>query len=262
MHERLAELNARRDQAARLEQERADLEIEINAFRQTYLARVGPAQAELDALELHIAEYRVRNDLVRLRGRGLTPAQLEADVDWELRGRRAQFEGYQESVRQAAPAPDADLEPTVRSDLRALYRDLAKRAHPDLALDEADRAERGSWMADINAAYARADVEALQALAQRAAAPGAVDATWDAKRLRTEIERLDTVIAALRADIAELNRSDWLAMKLDAALARWRGIDWFEHARRATQRRAAERRVELDTLIAEFRDRVREAGLA
>jgi hypothetical protein len=259
-----AELEARREQVARLEQERADLRIEIDAFRLDYLARVGPAQADLEALELHIAEYRLRNELIRLRGDTLDAYKLEAEVNWELRGRREQFAGYQESIHQAESAGHAaapELDSAALRDLKTLYRELAKRAHPDLALDEADRAARGAWMADINAAYARTDLVALRELSARLIGSG-LDRAWDdARRLRTEIERLEGVIVEMRAEIAEMNRSDWLAMKLDAALARSRGADWFAQTRRQIEVRAAGRRAELEALIAEFRELVSQAGL-
>ena len=86
-----AELEARRDRVARLEQERADLQIEIDAFQRAYLARLAAAQSDLEALELSLAEYRLRNELLRLRGSALDAHKLEAEVAWQLRGRRQQF---------------------------------------------------------------------------------------------------------------------------------------------------------------------------
>ena len=257
-----AELEARRDFVARLEQERADLQIELDGFRQRYMGRVGSAQAELEALELHIAEYRLRNELVRLRGNLLDAAKLEAEVDWQLRGRREQFSGYQDSVRQAERAERAaqSLDPGTQLDLKALYRDLAKRAHPDLAMDEADRATRGALMAEINAAYARFDLAALRAISARLGASGR-EGQSTAAALRAEIERLEGIISTLRGEIARLNQSDWMAMKIDAALARSRGIDWFDQARKHILARTAERRRELDRLVATFRELVQQAGL-
>jgi hypothetical protein len=258
-----AELEARRDFVARLEQERADLQIELDEFRQMYTARVGSAQAELESLELHIAEYQLRNELVRLRGNLLDAARLEAEVDWQLRGRREQFTGYQESVRQAERAECAArvLEPAMQLDLRALYRDLAKRTHPDLATDETDRTARGILMAEINAAYARFDLVALRAISARLDASERDGQSTGAVALRAEIERLEGVISTLRGEIARLNQSDWMAMKIDAALARSRGFDWFDQARRHILARTAERRRELDRLVAAFRELVQQAGL-
>ncbi|HKZ84968.1 MAG TPA: J domain-containing protein [Anaerolineae bacterium] len=258
------EVEARRAQAARLEQERVDLQVEIEAFRLAYLSHAGAAQAELQALEIHIAEYQLRNELMRLRGKFLSASQLEAEVDWQMRRRREEFTAYQDSVfraeretSQPPPAPD----PATQNDLKSLYRDLAKRAHPDLATDDAERASRGALMVEINAAYRRSDLTALKAIFARSSDSGQ-EVPDDMERLRAEITRLDGLISKIRAEIADLNRSDWMTMKLDAALARARGIDWFELARRQTEMRAAERRAELDDLIVEFMDRVRSAGLA
>ena len=259
-----AELEKRRDFVARLEQERADVQNEVDAFRLEYNRRVGDLQADLDVLDLHVAEYKLRNELVRLRGNSLDAHKLEAEVEWRLRDRREQFAGYRESVRQAqrAPLPNA-IDAASGSELRSVYRDLAKRIHPDLTTDPADRVERDRLMADINAAYARSDLPSLKAISARlAGAAGAVRCSEDAEWLRAEIARLDLLIIDIRSSIAEMNRSDWLAMKLDSVLARSRGLDWFASARRTLEARIPERRAELEALIAEFRELVRTAGLA
>lgn len=261
-----AKLETRRDRIARLEQERADLRIEVETFRKAYSARLGPLQTELDTLELRTAEYRVRNALVRLRGNGMSAGQLEAEVERQLRDRRrgSSKHDWPTDPTPSAATAEVSLDPPAPDpELKLLYRELAKRAHPDLAFDEDDRAERGRLMAEINAAYARSDSSALRAIGAGLNLSGG---TWadpdDAGWLRGEIARLDEVAAALRAEIAELNRSDWMAMKLDASLARARGIDWFGQARQELETRIAGRRVELDRLIDDFRDLVRQAGLA
>ena len=255
------ELAARRDLVARLEQERADLQIEIAAFRQVYLRRVGPARAELDALDLHITEYKLRNELIRLRGSALDPAKLEAEVEWQLRDRRQQFAGYRESIRRAEATVSTDLSSADQLTLKSIYRDLAKRVHPDLAIDAADRDARGKLMAEINAAYGRSDLQALRAMLSRLSEPGGAEGMLSDDRLQAEIDRLEQVIVVMRNDIAELNRSDWMVMKLDAAIARSKGIDWFDRAHRWVDQEAAKRRVELDGLIAEFRDLLQRAGI-
>jgi TPR repeat protein len=47
------------------------------------------------------------------------------------------------------------------SALKRLYRAVAKRIHPDLASDPADRQKRGKLMAEANAAYQRHDLDTL-----------------------------------------------------------------------------------------------------
>lgn len=260
----LAQLEAQRDQLARLEQERADLQIEIEAFRLEYTARVGEAQAELEALEIHIAEYRLRNELLRLRRGEIDAARLEYEIEWQLRGRREQFAGYQESVRRAAYAADVQRPAPAASDapaLKSIYRELAKRIHPDLASDANERGARGQLMAQANEAYARFDAQALQAMLAQATGLRPEPVTRSADQLRAEMARLDRIIAEVRGEIAELNRSAWMSMKLDASLARSRGLDWFANARRQIEAQVAQRRIELDGLVAEFRDLVHQFGL-
>src|ERR1035438_4594398 len=48
------------------------------------------------------------------------------------------------------------------TELKTLYREVAKRVHPDLATDEADRHKREQLMAEANAAYQRGDADALR----------------------------------------------------------------------------------------------------
>ena len=43
-----------------------------------------------------------------------------------------------------------------------MYREAAKRIHPDLATDPADRERRTRFMAEANRAYEAGDAEALQ----------------------------------------------------------------------------------------------------
>jgi DnaJ-class molecular chaperone len=49
-------------------------------------------------------------------------------------------------------------------DLKRLYREIAKRIHPDLATDDAERAKRNQLMAEVNRAYADGDEARLRAI--------------------------------------------------------------------------------------------------
>ena len=66
-----SDVQALRDQLARLEQEHADLVVELGEFETLYNARVGPLQAKLEEAQLHIAEYKLRIELVQWRGSSL-----------------------------------------------------------------------------------------------------------------------------------------------------------------------------------------------
>jgi hypothetical protein len=53
---------------------------------------------------------------------------------------------------------------------RKLYRELARKAHPDLAQDEDERKRRDEFIARVNAAYARGDEALLRELSKEWAA--------------------------------------------------------------------------------------------
>ena len=53
---------------------------------------------------------------------------------------------------------------------RKLYRELARKAHPDLAQDETERERRGEFIARVNAAYGLGDAALLRELAEEWAA--------------------------------------------------------------------------------------------
>ena len=93
-----------REQLARLEQEHADLVVELNEFETLYNARVGPLQAKLEEAQLHIAEYKLRIELVHWRGSSLAPSQLEAEVEYRLRDQRRYAHTMYEQAEQARSA--------------------------------------------------------------------------------------------------------------------------------------------------------------
>lgn len=246
-----------RDQLARLEQEHADLLIELREFETLYQARVGPIEAQLAETQLHIDEYRLRIELIQWRGKALAPSQLEAEVEYRLRDQRhrAQASFEQAARAQQAPSP-RPIDPLDELDLKTVYRELAKRSHPDLAGDEADRAARSARMQTVNALYADRNVIALREVlrglqagdVRRNETPEQI-----AARLKIEYDQLTAAIQRVKIEIAELNRSPLMTLKIDAALGRARGRDVWGEIAAQVQARLAEAERELQQLIAKFR---------
>jgi hypothetical protein len=147
----------------------------------------------------------------------------------------------------------------TKAELKSLYRELAKRFHPDLAVGGVEREAHGTRMAEINDAYARADLEALR----RAASQSGVRPTWlpTLAELLAERDRLDALIVRLRQDIASLNRDPLMLLKVDAALARHSGHDLLAETATKLHVQLVERRGVLNRLIAEFRELVEQVGL-
>jgi hypothetical protein len=256
-----------REQLARLEQEHADLRVELHEFELLYNARVGPIEAQLAEAQLHIDEYRLRIELVQWRGMSLSPIQLEAEVENRLREQRERAEAIRANAdfaRSLVPPLPIDAERAANLDLKQIYRELAKRAHPDLAADEADRAARSQRMADVNALYARQDLEGLRRILRQLETPRLTqDETPEQRlaRLKGERLRLDAAIRHVKAEIAALNRDPLMVLKLEAALGRSRGHDVLAETVQQLQARLFNAEYELQELIARFREVVEAAGL-
>lgn len=255
-----SEVQALRDQLAQLEQEHADLVVELSEFETLYTARVGPVQAKLEEAQLHIAEYKLRLDLLQWRGSSLSPGQLEAEVDYRLRDQRRYAHTVHDQAEAAQRAiPHIPIDPAAQLDLKQIYRELAKRTHPDLAADDVDRAARGQQMKMINALYAQRDVNGLRDLfrklnvveERRRESP-----EEQAVRLSQEHDRLVAAIKRVKGDIAELNHSAMMSLKLDTALGRSRRRDVLAEVAAKVQAQLAEAEQELNQLIARFRELV------
>jgi hypothetical protein len=263
-----SEVLALREQLARLEQEHADLRVELHEFELLYNARVGPFEAQLAEAQLHIDEYQLRLELVQWRGKSLSPLQLEAEVEHRLRAERERAEAIQANAdlaRSAVPPPPIDAERAANLDLKQIYRELAKRAHPDLAADEADRAARSQRMADVNALYARQDLEGLRRILRQLETRRLTQDETPEQRLahlKDERLRLDAAIRHVKAEVADLNRDPLMVLKLEAALGRSRGHDVLAETVQQMQARLFNAEYELQELIARFREVVEAAGLA
>jgi len=258
-----AEIEPKRELVARLEQECTDLELEIAEFEVLYNAEVKPVQDELEAVKLHIEEYQARNEIVRLWGNRISPGQLEAEVKLRLDVHRVQAAADDIPIPQAPKwqgAPPSTVPAVTKAELKSLYRELAKRFHPDLAVSEVERAAHGQRMADINDAYARGDLEGLRHAASQSGVRPTLPPTL--AELLAERDRLDALIVRLRQDIARLNRDPLMLLKIDAALARHSGHDLLAEMATELHIQLVERRGALNRLIAEFRELIEQVGLA
>jgi len=131
---------------AERELELADLRAQLKSFEGHYLRQVGVLYAELDDWEANIAEIEA----------SLKPSATASQRVQETRKRAG--ETHEATHGEASKA--RDFQPSA--DLRSLFREAAKRLHPDFAKDEADRLLRTRLMAQANAAYSQGDAEALQ----------------------------------------------------------------------------------------------------
>ncbi|MFJ4278282.1 hypothetical protein [Streptomyces massasporeus] len=144
--------------------------VEVENFSRLHEQKLGPLYARLEELDARILEARAV--------RSGDPADRQrAD---EARARLAPIPGVEELLHgwmdgaglfpeASAMLTDQPVRPPQRvrpsEEARKLYRDLARKAHPDLAQEEKERRRREEFITRVNAAYARGDEAELRELA-------------------------------------------------------------------------------------------------
>ncbi|MFF1837100.1 J domain-containing protein [Streptomyces sp. NPDC058231] len=149
--------------------------VEVENFSRLHHQKLGPMYARLDELDAQIAEARAARsgdpeDLRKAQeARALVmpmPGIDELFHDW------LDSDGL--SPEAAAMLTEQPVRPPKRvrptEEARKLYRELARKAHPDLAQDETERARREEFITRVNAAYGRGDEVLLRELAEEWAA--------------------------------------------------------------------------------------------
>lgn len=177
-----------RDRLAELEVEHATLLSELEAFHAEYLRRVGVIDVQVRELQARLARD--------------TP-------DAERTARR-----YRESTAAMAAVP-TPAAPPPSEDLKTLFRDAAKRMHPDLQPDAAGRGHAEAFMKQLNQAYAAGDADAIGNLVRQwETSPYAVasPAGTAAPALAAAVEHAEQRLAQTRASqLAQLMEQTFLA---------------------------------------------------
>ena len=140
------ELATIRAALAERELELVDLRSQLAAFESRYLRQVGTLYAELDEWKARISELHAR---------------LDPSAAANARAREAR-EQAQQTYEDAHSKASETREFIPSSELKSLFREAAKRIHPDLAKDSADQERRTRFMAEANRAYEVGDAEALK----------------------------------------------------------------------------------------------------
>jgi hypothetical protein len=204
------ELARKREEQAALEVELAERELrsanlraELGAFERRFLHFVGLRYAELDELKAEIAERLAKEQ----------PGN-------ERLQRLAHIARAGANETKSSAGEDTDEEPGAfesSPEMKRLYREVAKRVHPDLTSDRDDRAKRQQLMADANDAYERGDESKLvKILTEYECSPEAVQGEGAGAELIRVIRRISQArgrLSEIEAEMQELLRSDLYQLK-------------------------------------------------
>jgi hypothetical protein len=217
------ELARKREEQATIESELAERELrsanlraEMGAFERQYLHFVGLRYAELDELKAEIAE------------------RLAAEQPSNERAQQAARDARGRADETKSSAGDQTVEEPKAfessPEMKRLYREVAKRVHPDLTSDREDRTKRQLLMAEANEAYERGDESKLtRILTEYECSPEAVQGEGPGAELIRVIRRISQArgrLAEIEAELQELLRSDLYQLKsrLDEAQKHGRDV--------------------------------------
>jgi hypothetical protein len=207
------ELAAIRATLAERELELVDLSSQLAAFKGRYLRQVGTLYAELDEWKARISELEAK----------IHPSAPSTARAEEAREQARQT--YEEAHGEASEAKDFNTSP----ELKRMYREAAKRIHPDLAKDPADRERRTRFMAEANRAYEAGDAEALQRILDEYE-DGAEAVTGEGIgaeliRIIRQISLAKTRLSTIEQELTTLRKSQIASLKKQAEQSKQEGRD-------------------------------------
>lgn len=185
------ELKLKRRDLTQLEQDLAEKELELSTlkgelhlFERRYQLVVGAKYTELDEVKAQILELASR----------LYPRSDEFRAGAQSARERAQSSAEDTDDLESDSSQEETFKPT--ENLKKLFREVAKKIHPDLASDEAEKVRRHELMARLNQAYDRLDEEAIHAVLLE----------WEAEHHPQKKETLGTWLVQTVRKIAQIKK--------------------------------------------------------
>jgi ABC-type transporter Mla subunit MlaD len=184
-------------------------------------SQLAAREADLDRARAQLNSFEGRY----IRQVGVLYIQLD---DWE--DRTAQLNNPtppQPTLTESEPEkPEPD---PIALDLKSLFREVAKRIHPDRARSARDELHRNHLMSQANAAFLRSDADLLQRMLNGydPATDSGDDSTPAAQlqRLKEQIAQTQEDIATINSEIETLARSEMADLRDRTVLAARDGRD-------------------------------------
>ncbi len=253
-------IEAKEEEFAELEGELVDLRREISDFEREYNKRVKWMEDEVK---------RIDEEIAKLQRQRLMDAYADPDpyANWRFGWKPPEdyvdaSEQFRRAHSQSPPPQTGSLADRIRGGssatldeaaIKKIYRQLARRFHPDLARTEADRAYRTKVMGQINEAYnARSLTELKAFLDMPDKAPAQQEQEPPAhirlKQLQKLYNDLEMKLASMRRERAQLMASPMMDLKVDERLARHQGRDLLAELAAAARRKLEAKQKELERL--------------
>ncbi len=235
------QLAERQERIAQLEFEFSDTRADLARFENELERRLGHLQTRVRDLEDEI--NRASHQAARQAQWGDRLREEDGPVDVEEQYRKS----WTSSGKPPKPAPKKPPSEESLEEQKNIFRQLAKRFHPDLVTNPDEKRWREKVMAEINQAYADRDLNALQKIIdrpERVVTPQEKTRDQIMAELELEIRRLDGVIITLDRSLQQLINSHTVQLMLEVSIASRAGGDLIGEM--AADLRAEIARLELD----------------
>ena len=219
LNKKLEELYKVESELAQCELDLATLQVELRFFEGKYIQIVGIRYAQLDAIKAEIAKLQASlNPMDHKAQEQAERARIQAEESAQT------VEGFQESLKRNKFTPSENI--------KALYREIAKKIYPDFAIDEEDRKHRQRLMAEANRAYGDGDEARLKSILDEwENSPDSVRGEGVGVELVRVIRKIAQAKKRLRAidrEIGQLRQSDLYQLKTKVEESESEGRDLLE----------------------------------
>lgn len=240
------ELELKNTKLHELEDILADKELELVTiqgelldFQKVYLSTVGRKIAQLDEIEAKIA---------KLLAKKYPKDKISKEKAAEAR-KRADDSSY---AYQFDEVPEGSDHFTPSPSLKQLYRDIAKKIHPDLAENEKDRSNREEFMKRVNEAYKEGNEEKLlEILKEWESSPERVEGEGIGAELIRTIRKIDNIekrIIIIQKEIYEFFSSELYILRQKVEEARLEQKDLLQEMVKHLDERIKKAKLELKSM--------------
>lgn len=180
--------------------------------------------AELANLETELVQGEL--DLATLHA-GLQ--SFEREYQQIVGTRYAELDRIEEQIAEYIAYVESSKNFTPSEDIKKLYRELAKRIHPDLTIDPVEKVRRQELMIAANQAYETGDIEELKAILFRwESNPELVKGEGigaDLIRVIRKISQCRERLCAIKQEIEVVKETELYDLKYQSDLAKKDGQD-------------------------------------
>lgn len=211
-------LKTKQESLTELELALSTLSGDLRSFEIEYYAKVGTKYAQIDRMQATLDKILLsKTPTSKIFQKKAQESQAKANKSFSNQ------EEFSKRHKENSPKFEAT------SELKSLYRELAKLLHPDLVLDPVEKKRRHSLMQVINEAYQTNNFEKLiQIYNEEKNNPDLIkgeDIGSSLVRIIRKISQIDLRIAQIQEELKTIEKSDLYKLLMTIQNEKSRGID-------------------------------------